>query len=206
MCYSPEVSIGTFLFVSGISAYIWNRNKGDDRAASLLFFVIVFMQLIEFFLWTNQTCGPVNRTFSSIVPILLYIQPLLFSLIIWKFRAGFGSYTPYIFYGWLFALIPSLFYMNSIGLFQNCIRKGQNGHLRWDVSSLIDFSNNRVFPIAYYGSLLYLFATLKDRFLSFLLLLVGFISMALTSNILDSSWGSVWCHSVNASAFLYLFL
>ena len=206
MCYSPEVSLGTFLFVSGISAYIWNRNKGDDRAASLLFFVIVLMQLIEFFLWITPDCGSVNKTLSSLVPILLYIQPLLFSLIIWKFHAGFGTYTSYIFYGWLFALVPSLLYMNSTGLFQNCIRKGQNGHLRWDVSSLIDYSKNTVFPIAYYSSLIYLFATLKNKMLSFLFLLIGFIAMLLTSNILDSSWGSVWCHSVNTTAFLYLFV
>ena len=206
MCYSPEVSLGTFLFVSCICIYKWNRNKGIDKAAALLFFVIVFMQLVEFFLWINPTCNSVNKTFSSFVPIVLYLQPLLFSLIVWKFRAGFGTYTSSIFYAWLLAFIPSLFYMNSIGLFQNCIQKGSNGHLHWNISSMIDSSKNILFASAYYGSLTYIFATLHDRLLSFLFLAIGTLSALQASNIIDTSWGSVWCHSVNLTAVLSLFV
>jgi len=96
--------------------------------------------------------------------------------------------------------------MNSIGLFKNCIQKGSNGHLHWNLSSMIDSSKNILFAIVFYGTLTYIFVTLHDRVLSFLFLAIGSLSLLQLSNIVDSSWGSVWCHSVNATAVLSLFV
>jgi len=211
MCYSPEVSIGTFGFVTAICIYIWNRNKNSDRAAALLFFVIVLMQLIEYFLWSNPTCNSVNKAISSLVPILLYLQPLLFALISWKLNAGFGLYTQAIFYGWLFACIPALFYMNSIGLFNNCILKGSNGHLDWNIGSFTDIFVKEphtifrlVFPICYYTSLFYIFGTLKHTRLAVIFLGISSITFLTSIHFFQESWGSVWCNSVNGAAILAL--
>jgi len=213
MCYSPEVSIGTFGFVTALCIYAWIRNRGIDRTAALLFFVVVLMQLVEYFLWINQECTPTNKVISSLVPILLYLQPLLFALISWKGNAGIGVYTPYIFYGWLLAFLPTLFYMNSIGLFNNCILKGQNGHLKWNLKSFIDIFTQQsalgaslIFPILYYISILYTFGTLKDTRLALVFLGISFITFLTSIRFFKETWGSVWCHSVNGAAVFALLL
>jgi hypothetical protein len=56
MCYSAEVSIQTFLFVSIVCGFLWYRNKGSDRPISLILFVVVLMQLVEYGLWENLDC------------------------------------------------------------------------------------------------------------------------------------------------------
>jgi hypothetical protein len=211
MCYSPEVSIGTFGFVTALCIYAWIRNRGIDRAASLLFFVLVLMQLVEYFLWMNQQCTPINKAISSLVPILLYLQPLLFTLISWKWNAGFGDYTPYIFYGWLLALLPALFYMDSIGLFNHCILQGSNGHLDWNIGSFAEIFTEQtrpltslLFPLMYYATLLYVFGTLKNTRLAAIFLGMSFVSFLTSIRFFKETWGSVWCHSVNGAAILAL--
>jgi hypothetical protein len=169
------------------------------------------MQLLEYFLWINQECTPINKVFSSLVPILLYLQPLLFALISWKWNAGIGQYTQYIFYGWLFALLPALFYMKAIGLFDHCILKGSNGHLDWKTGSFIEIFTEKpqtvftlVFPICYYATLLYVFGTLKNTRLAAIFLGISFMTFLTSIRFFKETWGSVWCHSVNGAAVLAL--
>jgi len=171
------------------------------------------MQLVEYFLWINQQCTSTNKAISSLVPILLYLQPLLFALISWKWNAGFGHYTPYIFYGWLLALFPALLYMKSMGLFDHCIVKGCNGHLDWNIGSFTDIFTEKpqtvltlLFPVMYYATLLYVFGTLKDTKLAVLFLGISFVTFLTSIHIFKETWGSVWCHSVNGAAVLAFLL
>jgi len=171
------------------------------------------MQLVEYFLWINQQCTPTNKAISSLVPILLYVQPLLFALISWKMKAGFGIYTPHMFYGWLLALIPALLYMKSIGLFDHCIVKGSNGHLDWKIGSFTDIFTEKpqtvftlLFPICYYVSLFYVFGTLKDTRLAAIFMGVSSVSFLISTIQFKETWGSVWCNSVNGAAVLALLI
>jgi len=195
MCYSPEVSIGTFLFVGSICLFAWCRH----RAASLIFLTIVFMQLIEYILWINPTCNMYNQIASSFVPILLYLQPLLISLIISTMNAGDGFFTKYIFYTLSILFLPFLYLLDSYGKFNNCI-VASCGHLDWNIDDL-SFLN-----YFYYLLMIYLFFILKDKMLRNIFLSLSFIFFVYTKMFYKNTFGSVWCFLVNIASVLALVL
>lgn len=209
MCYSPEVSIGTFGFVSIVCIYAWIRNKGIDRAAALIFFVIVLMQLLEYFLWINQSCTSLNKLLSSFVPILLLLQPLLLSYIVWKMNAGHGVFTPHIFYTSLLVFIPILLYAKSFGIFNTCILKGKDGHLDWKLGEAIPYQGIHHFIkiciiLWYYVSLIYIFATLNNSKLVYIFSSIAILSWILSIIHFKNEWGSIWCYYVNVAAVVAL--
>ena len=80
MCFNKESSLTFFIFGTVCSIYIINRGiktkNNDDIASGVLLLFISFMQLIEFYLWINQTCNKVNRLMSLLIIVLLWAQPL----------------------------------------------------------------------------------------------------------------------------------
>jgi hypothetical protein len=55
--YNARVSLGTFLFVAAAAAFLWGRDRGIDRALALMLLTIALIQLLEWGLWTNLSCG-----------------------------------------------------------------------------------------------------------------------------------------------------
>lgn len=80
MCFNKESSIIFFAFGMFCSFYLINRGikgeKNKDILAGTLLFLISFMQLLEFFLWINQTCSKTNYILSLMIILLLWAQPL----------------------------------------------------------------------------------------------------------------------------------
>jgi hypothetical protein len=85
MCFNQTTSLVTFsisivcffyLIYYGIS----NKNNYDLFAA-VLTILIGSMQLIEYFLWGNQTCSQTNHLFSLLIMALLYLQVILGSIV-----------------------------------------------------------------------------------------------------------------------------
>jgi len=195
MCYDAKTSIGTFVLVSGISLYLWNRNTSIDRPLALIFMVIVTMQLAEFLLWSFKEA---NKYVTPLLPVILYSQPLLIALIMWIFKAGYfvESYK-YITYGLLIAL--PFFILNLKSFLSAPITKlSPTNHLEWP---LIEHD----IPITiYYALLFYLFATLKRPFIAIALLTGYYVSWKYYKHYYKREWSSMWCHSVNMVALLSL--
>jgi len=192
MCHDAKTSIGTFLFVGGISLFLWFRNKSSDRAIALIFLVISSMQLVEFVIWTHLGPTPENKAASSLIPILLYTQPLLIALIMWIFKAGYSTYS-YLVYG-LLALFP-IFLWN---LSTSYTTVSSRGHLEWN------HQYPYIFLIIYYSSMSYLFLTLKNSLAGLSLFGAYFGSWLYYKHYYDRDWSSMWCHAVNGAAFVAL--
>jgi hypothetical protein len=206
MCYSSEVSIGTFTGVTAICIYLWFRNNKIDRAVSLILFVIGFMQLLEWILWENQDCNAINQAVTAILPVYLYLQPLALSLIVWQMNAGSGTLYPYI-----ILVVGILFPFYAFSAFRTrnvCTKKGTCGHLDWNIKN--DFFDSslspvtRVIIILYYFSMVYVGATLKNKVLSASFILLWASSWLYTNIYYKEAWSSIWCHSVNACAVIAL--
>jgi hypothetical protein len=189
MCYSAEVSIGTFLFVEAICIFLWMRNRKIDRPISLILSVIVLMQLFEYLLWTNPECNDVNKTITAIIPTYLFLQPTAIATIIFFFNAGWGSLYPLIIVGTLY-----------IALFTptpprpQCIQSGECKHLDWNLDTDTHLTSFRL----YYASMLYLFATLKNTQFATTSVIFYIGSWFITNQYYNRVWSSVWCHAVNA--------
>ena len=199
MCYDAPTSIGTFAFVAAIALFLWRRNGPSDRAIGLILMIIVLMQLIEFVLWTHQDSGPVNQAATTLIPILLYSQPLLIALVLWVWKAGwFSEAYKYIFYGLLVGLplfvawMPSLFTQSSTGL-------GPTGHLAWPLrqdSNLINIYNILM---------LFLIITIQKIPVAIVFTLAYIGSCVYYSTYYKQEWKSMWCHAVNLVGLVALF-
>jgi hypothetical protein len=191
MCYDAPTSIGTFAFVSAIALFLWRRNGPSDRAIGLILLVLASMQLLEFVLWTHQDSGPVNQAATTLIPVVLYSQPLLIALVLWLWKAGlFVEAYKYIFYGlvvcfpFFLAWMPSLFTNSVTGL-------GPSGHLTWPLRQ------DGVFVILYDILMLFLVLTIQKIP----------VAIALTAGYAGSwlyyrayygqEWASLWCHAIN---------
>jgi hypothetical protein len=81
MCFNAPVSMATFLlslvfFLSLLSRGILQKDN-IDIYMGIITLLIGSMQLIEYFLWKNQTCNKTNHSLSIMLFILLYLQPII---------------------------------------------------------------------------------------------------------------------------------
>jgi len=202
MCYSAEVSLGTFLFVQLICIFLWVRDRRIDRAFALILTVVVFMQLLEYFIWTNQECNAVNKAVTAILPYYLLLQPPLISMILYTMKAGNGSLYPLI----VATSIPILLLCSQLPLRGECIKAGECGHLDWnfDDGGIMKVSiGTSVVVIWYFFTLFYTSATLKGGLAPFITALLA-VSLFVSSMYYKRVWSSVWCHAVNGMAVVAL--
>jgi len=199
MCYDAPTSIGTFAFVAAISLFLWRRNGPSDRAIGLILLILASMQLVEFVLWTHQDSGPVNQAATTLIPVLLYCQPLLIALVLWVWKAGwFSEAYKYIFYGLLVSLPLFVWYLPHF-MSAPVTGVGPRGHLSW--------------PLYYQPALLtaycvlmpFLFLTLRKIPIN-IALVAGYVGSLTYYRIqYEKGWASMWCHATNLVGLVALF-
>lgn len=201
MCYSAEVSFGTFSFVMIIASFLWFRNSKTDRAISLILIVVVLMQLIEGILWLHPECDTTNKIFSTTIPIILYIQPLLINAIVAFYAAGWSSGYAIIALLFLGFLPFQLFHIYQ--RYGKCVTTS-NGHLDW--SPIIgDVDPIGVLPeFIYNAAMVFPFLTLKNKLFGLSYIASSIVSRFGIGGAYPQTWPSLWCHFVNGLAVLAL--
>jgi hypothetical protein len=201
MCYSAEVSFGTVGIVALIAIYHMTKAR---VALALILLLFVFMQAVEGVLWLHPSCDPVNRVASRMIPIVLAAQPLVFAAIL--LFSSYGSY-PSLYKGiLLLGLLGLPFYLQRMWS-DSCIHAGANGHLEWNIQPFGDFlpiTTHTLFTLYYYGAILLCTVTMRDPFLAASFSAMFIVSFWLIRDRYPRSWGSVWCHAINAIAILSL--
>lgn len=197
MCYSPEVSGGTFAFVAVISLYLWMRDAAQDRPTALILLVIASMQLIELGLWLNLDCRTnIHKALSWSINLVLALQPILIALIIYLFNAGRFSRNTYLFIA--AAMLPVL------GIIPNdppCVKVGEGSHLEW---GHVPNTVSRPLTYLYHFGLIFLFLSFKNTFFGVLYVIFSAVTQFKLWVIYENAWPSVWCHFVNMLALLAL--
>jgi len=201
MCYSAESSGGTFLFVCAVCSILALQGK---IAIALILLVTASMQLIEYVIWKEThkpTCTTANYIASSLIPIILGLQPLIISLIVMLFNVG---YLPNIVYLLIFVCSIFISAYTILHVLRNprkgCVKPEGEGRLQWD----IDWWIYDTFVIPYYISMLVLFLTLKPYILGTSLFAFYLTTRVYTGYRYPGQWPSVWCHTVNAGSILAL--
>jgi hypothetical protein len=207
MCYSAEVSFGTVGIVALIAIYHMTKAR---VALALILLLFVFMQAVEGVLWLHPSCDPVNRMASRMIPLVLAAQPLVFAAIL--LFSSYGT-SPALYKGiLLLGLVGLPFYLQTVKT--SCIREGADGHLEWNIqpfgelsasSELLPLTTNTLFTLYYYGAILLCTITMRDPFLAASFSAMFIVSFWLIRDRYPRSWGSVWCHAINAIAILSLF-
>ncbi len=185
MCWNAEVSLQSFLI--GITAVFIAYQKGLSFPTTLFCLTIVFMQLIEYFVWSNEGNERANFRYSILAAMLLWLQPVasIFTLQPSLMPTVMGSYLGLSFLGSLLKTEPL---EETYKMY-----KGDNGHLVWNwlkkdwqtsVSLLVYF-------IFLLGPLLY------RKEWTLLLLALTTLAGSLYSFYESNTWGSMWCWFVN---------
>jgi len=200
MCYSAEVSFGTVGIVALIAIYHMTKAR---VALALILLLFVFMQAVEGVLWLHPSCDPVNRVASRMIPLVLAAQPLVFAAIL--LFSSYGLY-PALYKGLLLlGLVGLPFYLQMVKT--SCIREGADGHLEWNIQpfgELFPLTTHMLFTLYYYGAILLCTMTMRDPFLAASFSAMFIVSFWLIRDRYPRSWGSVWCHAINAIALLSL--
>ena len=70
MCYNKNISIYTYI-LGLISSYLLLINDNPNfKILGAFFIVTIHMQLIEFYLWTHNTCNNINIQISTLGAIV----------------------------------------------------------------------------------------------------------------------------------------
>ena len=82
MCFSKEVSLGTF--ITGVIGGLLCVSTGipDYKIIGFFMIFISLMQGIEYLLWEHQECDTYNKTVSYIGMILNHLQPIVLFLLV----------------------------------------------------------------------------------------------------------------------------
>lgn len=77
MCWNRQVSMATFIVAMVGAIYLYKRNGQNDRWIAVFAATIGMIQLAEFFMWSDQTCGSINKYASIFALLILAMEPMM---------------------------------------------------------------------------------------------------------------------------------
>ena len=124
MCFNENTSLTTFTISLVCFCYLLNRgfktNNKNDIFLSILTILVGFMQLIEFFLWRNQTCNKINHYFSLAIILLLFMQVTIINICYLKLYPDASLFSKkiihVIIFIYLIVTIYTLYHLNTYNL------------------------------------------------------------------------------------------
>jgi len=187
MCFSFEVSIGTFITSWGISLYLLNKKELNNEQKSTIYLLMIFstMQLADAILWfIKMKKNIINYIVTSLfIPLILAAQ-ILFNL----YYRNKGKYLPLNILG--ICIIVYLFFKfngYSTSICDNYL------------SSPIWGSNEiKFWEILIFGLLIFYPS------MDVIILLTVLVFFPLMYFFMDGAYGSLWCTLANIMAFKYL--
>ena len=194
MCWNSKVSLQTFIFSTTplVLCLYFNLITIHEY---LVFQTFFSMQLLEYFLWTNLKNKVLNRFFSVIGFILIFLLSA-FSIYGNKYKYSLhvlGLYFLFIFY--ILYTIPIHFYTSV----------APNKHLVW---------NWLKFPlyIIIIWTLFFIYSTIYSIYVGnykdlTMMIFTAFIYIVTLYSYYDSNtFGTMWCWIANANAIYFYYL
>jgi hypothetical protein len=192
MCFSPEVSLLTFIVGTIISILNYKLGKDNDKIISLFFGFAVVMQLIEYFLWNHQTCDITNRNLSILGMILNHLQPIVLALIILKIKNISKSQKKIMLIIILFYLFFIIPYSSQFIKEKQCTIKNEDNHLEWQWNNLSNYSIvYSIFIITLVLLSYFAFDKQNERLIASISIVFSFL---FTKMYYSSAVGALWCY------------
>jgi hypothetical protein len=198
MCWNKDISLNTFLFsMFVLLLIIYNNEFTKYKIQELNYFWIymffisfIFMQLVEYFIWSNIKNPYYNNVFSIIAQLILLVQPIVSLMLLNDYTIRKWMLSIY-----LLGMIPFAIYQ----LFTTHIYSSvtQDGHLKWNFLA----PNTSIVFFIWLFFFLFSFFYNKNYFGLFFGL---FTLIIITYNYSrDQSVSSMWCWIVNSIMIYY---
>jgi hypothetical protein len=192
MCWNAEVSLKTFLVGIvgiGLAAFL-----GMSLPVVLFSLTIVFMQLIEYIVWTYYDDEDVNYKASLAAAALLWLQPIASMLLIPSTSLKVAMLSIYT----ILSLAYSLVVPNTFDKKHYSMKKAENGHLSW---KFLSKEPRTYLRLAVFFFFLFV-PILITKNLDLLAMALTTLGLSLYSYWRDNTWGSMWCWIVNGIVLL----
>jgi hypothetical protein len=192
MCWNAEVSLKTFLVGIvgiGLAAFL-----GMSLPVVLFSLTIVFMQLIEYIVWTYYDDEDVNYKASLAAATLLWLQPIASMLLIPSTSLKVAMLSIYT----ILSLAYSLVVPNTFDKKHYSMKRATNGHLSW---KFLPKEPQTYLRLAVFFFFLFV-PILITKNLDLLAMALTTLGLSLYSYWRDNTWGSMWCWIVNGIVLL----
>lgn len=209
MCYSAESSINNYALGMLLSLGLYSLGNNYDKHFAFFVFVVIQMQLAEYFMWKDQKCGIMNTTATIIANIILILQ---------AFSVLFGGYlfntlnlsnslilnisVPYLLIGLLIIMYR---YYKTQG---KICSKAPNGYLVWSFyhNKFFKGMSSKLLLLLYLILLIIPWLYLKDFDIGFVIVLIIFGSLIIHTfyHNKENEWQSKWCYYTTSVILIYI--
>ena len=210
MCYSEESSINNYGLGILLSIGLYTLGNNYDKHFALFIFVVVHIQLVEYFMWKDQKCGMMNKIATITSNIILLLQPVsvlfggyLFNTLNVSNSLLLGISIPYLLIGLL--VIIYRFYNDKK---QICSR-APDGYLIWFWMKEYVFEKSifrEIFYTLYFLCMFIPWLYLKNFNIGLVIFLLTLGSLLIHSyyHNRENEWQTKWCYYVTSIMLIYI--
>jgi hypothetical protein len=200
MCWNKEVSLNTFLFSSFVFLLIlYNNNYTSykipefDRFWLRIFMaIIILIQLVEYFIWTNIDNIFYNKLFTNIALLIIFCQPITTIM-----NIDNEKIKKILFISYLVLMIPFVILNYNKNIYSTI---SSNKHLNWN---LINHENKFTKIIGLAWIFFFLFPLFYQKHQFGFLFGITTLIMISYNYINDNTLESMWCWIVNSVMIYY---
>jgi hypothetical protein len=194
MCYNKDISIYTYI-IGLVSSYLLLRNdKKNLKILGCFFMIVIQMQLVEFFLWSNTKCNITNRTISNIGAFINFIQPIMLYLAIHYYNKDITKENNKIMNITIIIYIVALL-LYSINLFPigcSIVTELSSPYLQWGwFYKKYPYFITIMFPLALVILMYFGLDKPYNLYISLIIMLSFILSYIIYKK--QRSFGSLWC-------------
>lgn len=200
MCYNKDISLEVYLTTCALSLILYLTGDKYDKHIALFSIVFIHMQLIEYFMWSDQKCGKMNHYATELGYYLLLLQPF-FALCLGIIFQTFTISNKYVLICVLITMIP--FFEKLLTKPRKRCSKGKvNDHLNWDMNSSIP----TIFIYMGFLFIPWLFLKNKQKGIAMFLFILLTLILSHFKTHKKTDFKSFWCFTATLAPLLFLIL
>ena len=202
MCFSANASITSFIFATTISIILFVIGTSTLKCLSIFSIYVAIMQLIEYILWKNIKCNKINQFITKLIPIYLYLQPIVLLALIYYYDISYiqQKYILYILLGYL--VIFCIIAYNIIKLNRKVCSFIHNKSLIWgSLRKKFNYICSNALEHVYQYYIYYIGLSIMLFIKEDCIYPIIYSSLSMLSYLYNAykryEWHSYWCYSVN---------
>ena len=202
MCFSKEVSLGTFIAgtVGGFLCYL--TGSPDYKILGIFFMFVSLMQGVEYLLWKHPICDSYNEKLSYIGMILNHLQPIVLALLIYLFNndVNLNHLLPLVI---VYSLVITHYSLKFKKGEEACTMKNKYSHLNWKWN---DLDNKTEVYILFLITLFLLGFFFPNKKIGVTFSIFAVLSFVISYFIYNhkGSVGSMWCFFTAFAPYIFL--
>jgi hypothetical protein len=212
MCWSIESSKNAYIIGTLSSLILLIKGNNMYKNIGLFFLAVAQMQLLEYFIWSDQGCGYINNNASKMIVPVLNLQALAMILGSYIFditilsKSLMSNITIFVV---LFEVITSILYLYITRKELVCSLPIKNKGIEWNIgqSNIIGSDVIRNIWATIYFSILFAFPLLwKGDLIKYLFcfIMIGSYTLVRVQN--EITWQSRWCFPASIIPVIYVVL